>query len=130
MVEKPTLTPPEEITPEILESLTSKQHGTKIIDDPTDYENTKAMMLYLFQKLDVLRKKTNYTAQDYSELFKVTSKLHSFKSDKVLLVLLSRSVAFYCTEYRKKLSFSKKQLLMQFVMIIQKILSDRKVDGI
>ena len=48
---------------------------------------------------------------------------------KVLLVLLSRSVAFYCTEYRKKLSFSKKQLLMQFVMIIQKVLSDRKWMG-
>ena len=124
MAEESTIRRPKDPSPEILDPLFTKQ-----IDDPTDYANTKAMMIYLFNQLGKLKDNKEYSDLDYNTLFKVTSKMYKFKSDQVLLVLLSRAVTFYCSEYRKQLGFAKKQLLMQFVMIIHKVLSDRKWMG-
>ena len=126
MAEELPIKRPEDSPPEILDPSITNELSTKQVDDPTDYTNTKAMMIYLFNKLGKLKEKRKYTDADYMVLFKITAKKFNFKSDQVLLVLLSRAAAFYCSEYRKQLGFAKKQLLMQFVMIIQKVLNDRK----
>ena len=95
------------------------------VKDPTDYKNTKAMMQYLCNKLEELKVKEKYEQTEYTMLFELVSKKYKFKSDQVLITLITRAVAFYCTMHTKKMDRLKKQLLMQLMMCMQKVLDDR-----
>ena len=113
------------ITPEI-----DTDNVTDNIEDPTDYKNTKAMMIFLEERLIKLSSKKTAAKkakdeQDFSQLFKIVSIKHKFKTDAVLLILITRVIAFYCTENRKKLTNQRKDLLMKFMMCIHKVLDDR-----